>query len=164
MDRCGPQPRQWGRCCRFKWDRRSLMRCAMLSATRARLCRSSRSLGVFRNRGGGGGGSVKSVRYLAISVLCLYGVFTVSLRYLYAKSTRSGHKSAVNRTPSCIKSYDIEYDIGYGIGREIVRFRSRARGAAGLGVIESGSHAPLRLLDRPSSEPRDISADLRYRA
>ena len=57
-----------------------------------------------------------------------------------------------------------EYDIGYGIGRKIVRFRSRAREAAGLGVMESGGQAPLRLLDRHSSEPRDISAYLRYRA
>ena len=49
-------------------------------------------------------------------------IVTVSVRYLYANITISSRTIAVNRTLSCVPSYDIRYDIGYDIPRKIVRY------------------------------------------
>ena len=52
-----------------------------------------------------------------------HDICTLSLRHLYAKSTRSGRKSDVNRTLSSVRSYDI----GYGMSRCVVLYRYRVR-------------------------------------
>ena len=58
------------------------------------------------------GGCVRSLRYL-------YDICTPKFD---AKITISSRTIAVNRTLSCVPSYDIRYDIGYDIPRKIVRY------------------------------------------